>query len=460
MSIRELNSTIQKMNSPKIFNINNDFNDIVNSNKTFTASNTKFNKKPKKIISSKMSFEKGNKKINYFKNKKRFSNKKIGRHLTEDNNIYNLQSTINYKDLKEEIDIINKNNKNRTLDIFINKNNQINLNNNFLYPIQNNLFIKIKNNFEMNPISLKNIDKYYSNKNINTHNKISFSQSLSPKQKTQIRYNNLYNKKDRKFSYSIKQDSSFIKTILDEEKEDCMNINKMHSNKKLLNKLYSYTSRRNNKNHKESNITKTILKTMKKSIESKSISLSKIHKNKKLIIQNNYYKTEFIEHANNSLNNNYIKLNNLKFSSKCLYNNSSSTENNKKNKRIINSATNFINSIKEERNTNKFIKELNKKINIFSRKRFSYNKENYDDNDEFYTSPKSKRMNNREIIMFHKTNFETNNNFKKKEYNTTHRNTWKKNSHKILHDNKSNIRDYQKSNRLKNNIIMPSNNVC
>ena len=69
-------------------------------------------------------------------------------------------------------------------------------------------------------------------------------------------------------------------------------------------------------------------------------------------------------------------------------------------------------------------------------------------------------MNNREIIMFHKTNFETNNNFKKKEYNTTHRNTWKKNSHKILHDNKSNIRDYQKSNRLKNNIIMPSNNVC
>lgn len=458
MSIREANSTITNAHS-KNFLINDGIDSIIKSNKTFNKSN-------KKIYYSKMAYEKKNKKNNSFKNNKRKYSSKV-RQLTEDNT-YNLKKNVNYKELKQEIELINKkNNKNRTLSFSINKHNYNSLNNNF-NTVEQSFASKIKNNFELNQISLHNINKFYSNKNINSNNKIIFSQSYTPKQKNQIKYNNIYNN-NRQFSYSIKQNSSFINILLDEEnEEDFMNINKFKRNKLLLNKLYSYASRKKYKNsyNKDYNITTKIIKGMKKSIEYKSKSCLKIHKNKILNKQNNYFKSDFIKYIDNSTNNYYITLNNhLKNNSNSISNYIGSPKESNMRKKlntntILNSASNFIDSMKEERKTNKFIKELNSKNNKFCNSRFSYNKENYDDNEGFYNSPKSIRMNNRDnIVLFHKTNYEKNNNIKKKNFIKAHRNTWKKKNLKSLYENKNPLKDYQKSYVFKNNIIMPANNA-
>ena len=214
-------------------------------------------------------------------------------------------------------------------------------------------------------------------------------------------------------------------------------------------------------------MTTKLIKTMKKNIEHKSNSFSKIRKNKLFNIQSSYYKSDFIRYVDNSINNNYIKLNNhLKFNLKYILNNfGTPKEKYIKQKHIQNtiltSASNYINSMKEERKTNKFIKELNTKSNNFFPSKFSYNKENYDDNDGFYTSPKSIRIDNREkIILFNKTNYEKYNNIKKKNTIKTHRNTWKKKNMKSLHEKKNNLKDYQMSYVFKGNTIMPANNAC
>ena len=461
MSIKEANSTITNAYSEYFF-INEGMDSIINPYKIFK----KFNKSNKNINHSKTVYEKKNKKINSFKNNKKiYSNK--ARQLTEDNT-NNLKKNINYKELKQQIDLINKENRSRTLSFSINKHNYNHINNNF-NTVKQSFASKIKKNFELNKISLYNINKYYSNKNINSNNKIKFSQSYTPKPKYQIKYNNIYNINDRQFSYSIKQNSSFINILLNEEnEEDFMNINKFKGNKVLLNKLYSYASRKSFKSsyNKDYNITAKIIKGMKKSIEYKSKSCSKIHKNKILNKQNKYFKSDFIKYIDNSTTNYYIELNND------LKNNSNSISNyiglpKEKNMRkkyntntILNSASNYIDSMKEERKTNKFIKELNAKNNKFCNSRFSYNKENYDDNEGFYNSPKSIRMNNRDnIILFHKANYEKNNNIKKKNIIKTHRNTWKKKSLKSLYENKNHLKDYQKSYVFKGNIIMPANNA-
>lgn len=458
MSIREANSTITNVHS-KFFLINDGMKRIINSNKTF-------NKNNKKIYYSKMAYEKKNKKINSFNNNKRIYSSKV-RQLTEDNT-YNLKKNVNYKELKQEIELINKKNRNRTLSFSINKHNYNNLNNNF-NTMEQSFVSKIKNNFELNQISLRNINKFYSNKNINSNNKKIFSQSYTPKPKNLIKYNNIYNNNDRQFSYSIKQNSSFINILLNEEnEEDFMNINKFKSNKVLLNKLYSYASRKKYKNsyNKDYNITTKIIKKMKKSMEYKSKSCLKIHKNKILNKQNNYFKSDIIKYIDNSTNNYYLTLNNhLKNNSNSISNYIGSPKEKNMRKKLntntfLNSASNFIDSMKEERKTNKFIKELNSKNNKFCNSRFSYNKENYDDNEGFYNSPKSIRINNRDnIVLFHKTNYEKNNNIKIKNIIKTHRNTWKKKNLKSLYENKNPLKDYQKSYAFKGNIIMPANNA-
>ena len=281
----------------------------------------------------------------------------------------------------------------------------------------------------------------------------------------QISYKNLYNLKDRNYSYSIRQNNSFIKILLNEDKDDYLNINK--NNNKLLNKLYSYSTREKynykNPNPKEINITAKIVKIMKKSLEYKSNSLQK-----KQIC----HKSDFINYVNNSVNNNHLKLNkNLKISSHYFNNDLSPTMkgNNYKNKnnsklyynKILKSASNYLESMKEERKTNKFIRELSKKNNTSHSSRFSFDKENIDNNDDFYTNLKINKMNGQEnIILFENTINEKNRTIlKKKNSFKTPRNTWKTKNLKILYNHKNYLNDNQKSYIVKKNIIMPANNA-
>ena len=463
MSIIEGNSTLTNFHSPK--NIYNSKDFIINGNKTFNPSRSSINKNAKKIFYSKMSNENKNKKKYYNKNQKNiFSKMKLKKLINKSN--YDFKNKENYKELKEQVDIINKNNRNKIFRNSLNKQNKKKLNNYLKYNSQDNAINTYKNNFKFNQISFEN-NKCYTNKNDYIYNNVSLSPSNTTmtSNHNQISYKNLYNLKDRNYSYSIRQNNSFIKILLNEDKDDYLNIHK--NNNKLLNKLYSYSTREKynykNPNPKEINITAKIVKIMKKSLEYKSNSVQK-----KQIC----HKSDFINYVNNSVNNNHLKLNkNLKISSHYFNNDLSPTMkgNNYKNKnnsklyynKILKSASNYLESMKEERKTNKFIRELNKKNSISHPSRFSFDKENIDNNDEFYTNLKINKMNGQEnIILFENTINEKNRAIlKKKNSFKTPRNTWKTKNLKILYNHKNYLNDNQKSYIVKKNIIMPANNA-
>ena len=318
------------------------------------------------------------------------------------------------------------------------------------------------------------MNKCYSNKNDYFYKNISLSPSNTTitSDHNQISYKNLYNTNDRNYSYSIRHNNSFIKFLLNEDKNDYININK--NNNKVLNNLYSYSTRKRYnykcQNPKEINITAKIVKIMKKSFEYKSNSLQKKQANKKLNPQNIGYKSDYINYVNNSANNNYLKLNkNLKINSNC-FNNDLSPKmkaNNFKNKKnsklnkILKSASNYLESLKEERKTNKFIRELKKKNNTSYSSRFSFDKENIDNNDEFYTNLKLNKTNRQEkIILFDNSKKEKNRIIlKQKNSFKTPRNTWKTKNLKILYNHKNYLNDNQKRYIVKKNIIMPANNA-
>ena len=462
MSI-EGNSTLTNFHSPK--NIYNFKDSIINGNKTFNPSRSSINKNAKKIFYNKMSNENKNKKKYYNKNQKNIFSKMKPKKLINKSN-YDFKNKENYKELKEQVDIINKNNRNKIFRNSLNKQNKKKLNNYLKYNSQDNAINTYKNNFKFNQISFEN-NKCYTNKNDYIYNNVSLSPSNTTmtSNHNQISYKNLYNLKDRNYSYSIRQNNSFIKILLNEDKDDYLNIHK--NNNKLLNKLYSYSTREKynykNPNPKEINITAKIVKIMKKSLEYKSNSLQK-----KQIC----HKSDFINYVNNSVNNNHLKLNkNLKISSHYFNNDLSPTMkgNNYKNKnnsklyynKILKSASNYLESMKEERKTNKFIRELSKKNSISHSSRFSFDKENIDNNDDFYTNLKINKMNGQEnIILFENTINEKNRAIlKKKNSFKTPRNTWKTKNLKILYHHKNYLNDNQKSYVVKKNIIMPANNA-
>lgn len=466
MSIKEANTTIAYLYSPKN-NINfiEELNNIIYSNTTFTTSNVNNIKSNlKKIYNSKLRYE--YKKKNSFRNKQKLLQNKVKDF--SDDNTHALKNNLNYKDLEKQIDNINNKNRNRSLSISINKNNQIKLNNKYKNKFQDDLVSRIKNNFNLNPLSNGNINKYYTSKHI-YNNKINYSSSISTKSSKELKHDNNYNDFDRKYSYSIKQNSSYISNLLNEE-ENSMNINKYKNNKKSINKLYLFTARgkiiNKSQDSKNFNLTARLLKTMKKSIESKPKSIIKNQKNKKINIYNYYYKSGFINYINNITINK--KLNStFTINSNLLYNNLSSP-NISKNKKIKNiqklnnilkAACKYINLKKEERKTDKFIKDLKTKKDISFSSRFSFDKENQDVNDAFYTSPKSIRSENmNNIILFNKENYGKKRNYMmEKNSFKTNKNLWKTKNLKSFYNSKYFKKDNQKSYIVKSNIIMPVN---
>ena len=348
---------------------------------------------------------------NFYNNK--FSNKNINIPFHISNGIANRSNIINNIGNKYNLTTGNIINKNEILNL-INRNYPKNI---FSYATKLD-FHSIQNTFG------NEIDKIYN---------LKYSQKM---------------KKHKKILCSIKKDNNFInKIFLNNEYDDYFDINSYRNNNKLLNKFNVYTKRETfiQSYKREKNVTKEILKSMKKSINKKPVI--NINLNNKI---NNYNisspkinevnkSTNYINFSNtlNDSVKNYIKFNN-NFSN---YFNNSQLKNNNfspiltdynynlSSEKILlkpcscKTLSNIINSIHDKRKTNKFIKELNKNNKLYNSNkiiRFSFNKEKNELLNDYFFNQTKYRLNNTEFgIKENKIN-----NFYKQSHNKTKKNNY------------------------------------
>ena len=231
---------------------------------------------------------------------------------------------------------------------------------------------------------------------------------------------------------TLKKEKNFVNKILTKENDDYLDI-KNHKNKnKLLNKLKQFTKREKTNFEDKSKIQRGLL-TVKNLINKKVLNFSP----KVTSINNNINTQKNIFHYSYSNYNQYNNntLNKFKSKTKSKYKDYSPvlTEYNKnkiKNEsatdlfkiKMSKSLSNIINSIRDERQTSKFIKDLNKnKKSGKEHLKFSFSQNKDDDlNDEFYSPNKNKikmiqfkeakkLSNNKKINYFIKKNISSDN---------------------------------------------------
>ena len=360
------------------------------------------------------------------KNKKKIFS--IGNLKESTNNNYNLINSENFQDLKNKIDNLSRENNHKSLSFSFKKN----------YNLKN----RTARNFSSTQLSLDEISKYITNIKSNFDD----LKSLSPKSERIIKslnkrksfdlskYNNIYDikKSSRKYSYSIKQNNSIISRLLNEEDNDFKSININKNEDKLLNRLYSYTS-------------KTKYFDMYKENSNSDIGKIAGKENEPINIKSNYM--SYLNHTNsqfekkkNIIRNNISKSNN---------NISSSFRNGRvNNKNYSKFPTKELFTLFEERNNDKFIKEL-KKGNQQYNSRFTFG--NQDSDNEFYNSPKSgnKFINN--LVDKKKP-------LKKNSFNNNYRNNMKEKSFNSYYNQKYSSTN-KKSYIINRNIIMPINEI-
>jgi len=314
--------------------------------------------------------------------RQRHSNNRINRKI---NSIINSTSKLKCKNMftntNESIKILNKTDYKNGIEEYKKINKTI-----LLSDLHNPFFLKTNNELSL---SLHTNSNHYYKKNI----------IKRMDQDDLLRY---YQNEGRKYSLSYQKNKGNIlfKKII-KDTNDYINERDNRSNKILC-----YTTRGKNRmniNYNErNNATKNMLKTMKKSLDR---NIMRLKKEKSL--KNNIYKSNFINYNINSKGNNNKINNNSCINSHYIINNLSPSYKNKMNHRLLNYTTNFINSMKEERNTSKFIKELSKKKNIDNIiERFTYDKENHHINDNFYLSPSRNDIkNDTNFNYFKKANF-------------------------------------------------------
>ena len=360
------------------------------------------------------------------KNKKKIFS--IGNLKESTNNNYNLINSENFQDLKNKIDNLSRENNHKSLSFSFKKN----------YNLKN----RTARNFSSTQLSLDEISKYITNIKSNFDD----LKSLSPKSERIIKslnkrksfdlskYNNVYDikKSSRKYSYSIKQNNSIISRLLNEEDNDFKSINFNKNEDKLLNRLYSYTSKT-----KYFDIYK----------ENSNSDIGKIagKENEPINIKSNYM--SYLNHTNsqfekkkNIIRNNISKSNN---------NISSSFRNGRvNNKNYSKFPTKELFTLFEERNNDNFFKEL-KKGNQQYNSRFTFG--NQDSDNEFYNSPKSgnKFINN--LVDKKKP-------LKKNSFNNNYRNNMKEKSFNSYYNQKYSSTN-KKSYIINRNIIMPVNEI-
>jgi len=337
-----------------------------------------------------------------------------------------------YIGLKKEIDKINKSSKSFVAPF--NQKQKI-LQNNVINQI-NNLLINQEN------LSAKNMSEFINNKiNFSAKTNSTINNNIS-----NLKYNSLFNlikrgnnnRKTirRKYSYSNKKDifnilneSNNIKTNtnINNELVHCLSSNYKN------NELFDYTN--------IDNSSSRALRTLENNFNTRPKSNQKIKIMKLLHTHssNHLTKATIIKCVYSSRND--IICTNNSFMSNCKYLNNSISPKNKEQKKsskkrkdnsniyqLIKSQSFHIHNKREERNTNKFISELNKSTSIHQKiERFDYDKENKNCNnidDDFYLN-KEKNKNN--IYMIDDKGINEENTLKQKY---CYRNTWKLKSSK------------------------------
>ena len=405
-------------------------NKIKNSKKKIPFSTSKFKKKNIQKLKTKEKEENKNdminEKTNYKFSKYSLNYNALPKEKEKDKEINQINHSIN-----KEKEYITKNNlineveseviPKKKKDFFIN----ILKDEKSKFPIynSNNINYPKNNSFKREFCLTTEKDKYFYNNDVsdlfsnifNNKNEKKYALNIV-KTKNNINCNNKINygfseklKKNKKIFFSKQNEDKFLDKLLLKDNEDYLNINNKNNNN-LLDKLNHFKKRENsasNYNYKDNNKTKYQLKLMKKSIDKNSLSKINIVSKKE-----NYKITEINEikniknynSSNNFNKNNHKQLNidtnlcfirNNNFSPVLTdYNIYDRTDLLKPDFDIFSkSLSNAICAMRDERDTNKFIKELNKnKKNINSNKiiNFSFNKEKTEElNDNFYSPLKS-----------------------------------------------------------------------
>lgn len=359
------------------------------------------------------------------KNKKKIFS--IGNFKELTNSNYNLINSDNFQDLKEKIDNLSRENNRKSFSFSIKKNNMKN---------------RTQRNYSSTQLSLDEISKCLTNVKSNYDD----LKLLSPRSERIInsvnkrkngdlpnfinKFNNLYahKKSSRKYSYSIKQNNSLISRLLNQEDDDFKNINSKKNEDKLLNKLYSYTSKAKYFNlYKENNINiAKITDKENEPINIKSNYMSYL----------NYTSNQFEKKKNNIRNNNNIS---YTFRNGRVNSNNYSKFPTKE----------LFSLIEERKNNNKFVKELKKGYRQYN-PRFTFDTQ--DNDSEFYNSPKSgsKFINN--FVNKKQSS-------KKNSLNNNYRNTMKEKNFFNSYYKQNYSSTNKKSYIINRNIIMPVNEI-
>ena len=243
---------------------------------------------------------------------------------------------------------------------------------------------------------------------------------------------------------SFQKEKNFVNKILKNENNDYLDIKNQKNKHILLNKLKQY-AKREKINFEDKYKIQRGLMTVKNLINKKTINFSPELTTNKM---NNTPKNLFhYSYSNYNQYNNNI-LNKIKNKSKSRNNNENShvlTEYSKRNRqnecssdlykiKISKSLSNIINSIRDKRQTNKFIKDLNKNKKLGKMQlKFSFSENKDDDSvDEFYSPNKNKinifqfkeakkLSNNKKINYFIKKNISSDN-FKMLSKNSKYKN--------------------------------------
>ena len=280
-----------------------------------------------------------------------------------------------------------------------------------------------------------------------------------------ITYRSKLNKNKKKFT-SFQKDSKFISKILSKDNDDYLDI-KNHRNKNVLINKFNLYSKRENLNLEENKTQKGLL-TIKHLINKKFLFSPKSATNKTHNKSINCFHKSLSNFKQHNKYLNYLSRNKELSPVLTEYNIKKTNNNNKISPsidlfktKIGKSISKIINSIREDRKTCKFIKELNKVKKLGNNSnnniRFSFSR-NEEENieDEFFSPNKSKiniiqfkeskkMNNNKKINYFIKKNISSDN---FKGYSTT------KNKYNAINRK---INNFINSYKAKSNVIMPAN---
>ena len=396
-------------------------------------------------------------------------------HTIKDNNAKKLNGKENNKNALNIRNKRNYNNHEVAKNNEINKSNGLHKSNTFSSILNDDFFCKTTKGRNSSRFDFTNIVNQTKIGIMTTKANINRSRNKEFRRDIDNIYSMTYRSKLKKNpkGFNSGKVKKFVNKILSNNEDDYLNV-KNHKNKNiLLNKLNHYTKRE--KNDFEDNKTQRGLLTIKNLVNRKiNLFSPKITNNKMYNIPTNLFQCSYSNYKqyNDYLNNYSNKVNSKKNAIYPVLTEYNNKNNHKKNDsstdlfkiKMSKSFSNILNSIQEQRKTNKFIKDLNKnksfrnKPNKHIKFTFSSDKDE-DESDEFYSPNRSKINNIRFKDMQKLSNNKKINYFIKKNISSDNfRRNPKKKNNKINY-NSINIKITNFINKFKErkHIIMPVN---